>query len=366
MTETYHMLEYIRESPAALERTIFANEAELLKIAAQVKEKNIQRIVITGLGSSYTAALIAAPLFIRHSRLPVQILPATELTPYLPGLQDRKTLLIAVSRSGERGWVVDSFQAAIQQGIPGVVVTGTPGSLLAQKASTVLLTREGPEITFAKTKSVTTCAGLLARLALALAAPEDLEAQIRVQKLWKMPKDLAETITACETQIQALMPSIQHHKIGMVGGTLSNYGAAVEGALKIQESGGAVMMANDTGDILHGPWGPVTSDWLITLLVTDFDRELCEKTLSLAGKFQAKRMVIAEPEMQLSQVSEFEITLPVKPDLLMSGLIYLAPLQLLTYSMAIANQLNPDAPANMRAMLDAMLPPGREEPELKE
>jgi glucosamine 6-phosphate synthetase-like amidotransferase/phosphosugar isomerase protein len=55
----------------------------------------------------------------------------------------------------------------------------------------------------------------------------------------------------------------------------------------------------------------------------------------------------------------------VKTDVFLSGLVYLAPVQLLTYYWAVANGLDPDSPANMQAILQAMLPAGRQEPEMR-
>ena len=44
---------------------------------------------------------------------------------------------------------------------------------------------------------------------------------------------------------------------------------------------------------------------------------------------------------------------------------FLPPIQLLTYYWAVANGLDPDTPANMNAVLEAMLPDGRQEPEMR-
>jgi glucosamine--fructose-6-phosphate aminotransferase (isomerizing) len=227
------------------------------------------------------------------------------------------------------------------------------------------LTGEGPEITFAKTKSVTTCSGLLMQLALALAKPQDKAAANRLQLLYSTPTLLREVLAAVEPQIQALMPEIRAHKMVMAGGTVSNYGAALEFGIKLQEAANVPVMGNDTGNLLHGPWGPVNADWLIMLLVTSYDLELSKKTLQLAGALKGHRLVIADSGLELEDLCEYKIILPKPVDLLISGLTYLIPLQLLTYYWSLANGLNPDAPAEMRVMLDAMLPPGREEPELR-
>ena len=248
-------------------------------------------------------------------------------------------------------------------GALGLAITGTPNGLLAQNAQFVLVTAEGPEITFAKTKSVATCAGLLMRLALAFTRPDN-ESNNRLQKIRSMPLLLEETIRVTEPEIINLMPQIQVHKMVMAGGTVSNHGAALEFAIKLQEAANVPVIGNDTGNILHGPWGPVNPGWLMLLLVTSYDHDLSKKTLSLAGKLRCHRFVICEPGLKLDGQSEFAITLPKPVDIYSSGLNYLMPLQLLTYYWSLANGLNPDAPTGMRDMLDAMLPPGREEPEM--
>jgi hypothetical protein len=135
--------------------------------------------------------------------------------------------------------------------------------------------------------------------------------------------------------------------------------------IKLQEDANVTVFALDTGNLLHGPWGPVGPDWLVALLVTRYDLELSRKTLDLAGKFKARRLAVVEPGLDLGDLAEYSIALPEPVDLLTAGLSYLIPLQLLTYYWSVANGLNPDAPAQMRTMLDAMLPPGREEPEMR-
>jgi glucosamine--fructose-6-phosphate aminotransferase (isomerizing) len=364
-TQAYHMLDYIHEAPAALARTLAANEAEILKIAARARSIGIRRVVISGVGSSYTAGMIAAPLFLRFSALPAFILPSTEIGAFTPFPIDRETLLVAVSRSGERGWVVDSFIEAVRQGAMGVAVTGSAASLLAQNAPLVLVTGEGPEITFPKTKSVVSCAGLLARLALALADPgaRDSEADAALAELVAMPEKLAAILRACEPQVQALLPAVQGYQKLMLAGSLGNYGVALEGALKMQEASGLTVIGNETGNLLHGPWGVTDASWLVTLLVNAYDRGLSEVVLRLAGKVGAGRLAITEPGLEMGLLAEHVITLPVSAGRYLGGLAFLPAVQLLTYYWALANHLDPDAPANMRAILDAMLPPGRQEPE---
>jgi glucosamine 6-phosphate synthetase-like amidotransferase/phosphosugar isomerase protein len=77
-------------------------------------------------------------------------------------------------------------------------VTSVADSLLAQTSKLSLITQEGPEITFPKTKSVSACVATLMRLGLALARPEDTTAQQRLEKLNHLSADMKAFIESIE------------------------------------------------------------------------------------------------------------------------------------------------------------------------
>lgn len=365
MKNNYFMLDYIHEIPAVLDLTLNQNEGAIREIVSKAEENQINKIVIIGLGSSYTAALMAEPVFRQYCRLPVYIMASTELPPFIPGFIDSKTLVIAVSRSGERNWLVDVFKDSIQAGAMGIAITGVNDSLLAQNAQFILITREGPEITFAKTKSVSTSCGLLMRIALAFASQNDPDVTKQLSILQASSRLLEETIRVVEPQVQALMPELLKINHVMIGGTIGNFGAAMEFAIKLPEAASIPVISNNTGNMLHGPWFEMDKSWIVMLLVTHYDLDLSRTTMGLATGLKSQRMVITEPDLDVTSFSDYKITLPRSVDLLTTGLVYLIPLQLLTYYWSIGKGLNPDEPAEMRDMLKAMLPPGREEPELR-
>jgi glucosamine--fructose-6-phosphate aminotransferase (isomerizing) len=361
--ERYHMIDYIHEDGEVLRRTLDNNAETIQSIVTRVKKDDIQRVIIAGVGSSHTAAVMAEPTFRYHSALPVHVIPATEVGHYASRLVDEHTLVVVVSRSGERSWVVDAVRDAVSRGAYGVAMTGVADSLMAQNAETVLLTAEGPEITFPKTKSVVTCAGLLMNLALALAAPGDDEASARLKTLQAMPQVITRAVSQVEPEIQKMMPDIQPHSTILVGGTGSNYGVALEAAVKIQESAYVTSLASDTGNVLHGSLGPLSPEWLIIALVTAYDLQLSKDTLQLIGELGAHRLTLSEPGLDLEGLSEYALTLPERVDPLLAALAFLPPLQLLTYYWTLANGRNPDSPDVMNKLLSAFLPPGREEPD---
>jgi glucosamine--fructose-6-phosphate aminotransferase (isomerizing) len=364
MSTDYYMIKYIHESPDALERTLDSNEPAIQSLVNRAIESGIRRVIIVGMGSSYTAAVMAAPLFYYHTVVPAYIMPASELAHYAPRLVDRRTLVVSVSRSGERGQAIDALKDSIERGALGIAITGVPDSLLAQTAQLALITSEGPEVTFPKTKSVITCAGLLMRLALALATPDDSEAAARLYALRSVPHMIRRTIETTEGTVRNMIPAVQTFHTVRVAGSGSNYGTALEGAMKIQEAAYVVSHATDLGNLLHDPLGVANEGWLIVPLITLEDQETGRTALELVGKFGTRRLAIVGSGVDVQGLAEYVITLPEPLDSLLGGLIYLPPLQLLAYYWAVARGLNPDAPSSMHTTLSVVLAPGRKEPEL--
>jgi glutamine---fructose-6-phosphate transaminase (isomerizing) len=365
MTAPYHMIEYIHEGPRALARTLESNADAVGRLAAEIQDRGIDRLIISGVGSSHTAAMMALPLMRYHVPIKVDVIPSTEFAYYDGRLIGPRTAVVVVSRSGERGWVVEALDDAAGRGALAVAMTGVADSLLAQHARTILLTAEGPEITFPKTKSVLACAGLLMDLGLALADPQDAEAKTRRQTLASAPAAGDRVISATEELVRTLMPKLSAHTTVFIGGTGSNHGAAMEGAVKLQETAYVTVLSDHTGNVFHGALGPLSKDWLIIPLIHAADSRLALQLLRLVRKFGAHTLSIIEPGIELDGLSDFTINLPDRTDPLLAALSYLPTLQLLTYYWTLALKMNPDEPSVMRVMLDAMLPAGREEPELR-
>jgi len=365
MSEHYHMIDYIHEGPSALQRTLDDNEAAVQTLLATVRQRKLRRVVVSGVGSSYTAAVMAAPLFHNHSTLPVLVVQSTDHAHFAAKWIDENALVVVVSRSGERDWVVNALRQAVEGGAYGVAMTGVSDSLLAQQGQMTLLTSEGPEITFPKTKSVVTCAGLLMRLALGLTEPNDQEAARRLAALRAMPARMGRGLEKLEPELKALLPRLTPHSVVWVAGTGSNHGVALEAAVKIQETAYVTTLGENTGNVFHGSLGPLNKDWLIVPLVTATDLGLSKQLLELVRKFGAHSLCVTEAGLDLGGMADHVLTLPETYDSLVGALAFLPVMQLLTYYWTLARGLNPDAPSIMRDMLDAFLPPGREEPELR-
>ncbi|MCJ7623350.1 MAG: SIS domain-containing protein [Anaerolineaceae bacterium] len=366
MNNEYTMLEYIYDDGPSLQRTLEENESGIIKTLNLIQSEGIENIVVSGIGSSYTAAVMAAPILRYHSTLPVHIIPTTELSYYAGKLINEKTLIIAISRSGERDWVIKGLQTAMRSGAKGIAMTGVADSSLAQAADSLWFTREGPEKSFPKTKSVIACSGLLMRFALALAGSNDQLAIDRLIALNNMPTMITDVVTKLNDEVKALIPFIKKHKISLITGTGSNYGAALEATVKIQETSLITSLSDDTGNLLHGPTGAINSDWLLMPLVHSSDEQLNIELLKLVGKLGGDTLCITEPGLNVESLATEVLELPNRVDLMLAALAYLPPIQLINYYWTIALGLNPDQPDAMYKILESILPPGRNEPNLED
>jgi glucosamine--fructose-6-phosphate aminotransferase (isomerizing) len=189
-----YMLKEIHEQPAALRATLSGRllgaggslelfseeELELLDLAS------IERVVIVACGRAYHAGLLGKGAIERFARLPVEVAVASEYR-YAYPIGDERTLVIAVSQSGETTDTLAALQATRNFGGRILAVTNTQGSLITREANAVLLTKAGPEIGVAATKTFLAQVAALQILALELGK---VRGAVGEGELLKLERDL--------------------------------------------------------------------------------------------------------------------------------------------------------------------------------
>ncbi len=127
----------LNDTFAALERPV-----ELLQLAQRLDRGVFQRLVLTGMGSSFHGLHPLNLQLIKHGYTSIMVETA-ELVHYQERLLNPKTLVIAVSQSGESAEMVRL--ARVNEGAPVIAVTNTPNSTLAKHAVVALVTMAGRE-----------------------------------------------------------------------------------------------------------------------------------------------------------------------------------------------------------------------------
>lgn len=138
-------LQDLLDQPEALEDTLKALDisAAILDLAQRLQSGFFQRIVLTGMGSSFHA-LHPLNLQLIDRGFTAIMMETSELIHYQTRLFDPKTLLIAVSQSGESAEMVRLAEVNRKRSSI-IAITNTPESTLAKQATAAVFTRAGRE-----------------------------------------------------------------------------------------------------------------------------------------------------------------------------------------------------------------------------
>ncbi len=140
--------EYLRDildQPHALENTLAGLDSSksLERLVNRVRDGRFHRIVLTGMGSSFHALHPLSLALINHGFTALMV-ETSELVHYKHRFFDPKTLIVAVSQSGESAEMIRLIEMNRKR-CAVIAVTNTEQSALAKHATAVLLTQSGEE-----------------------------------------------------------------------------------------------------------------------------------------------------------------------------------------------------------------------------
>lgn len=338
----HYMLKELRETPLSVEATAraFAGVKDNLR-----KELDgIERIILTGCGTAYHAALIGKRYIECFARIPAECETAGEFRYKNPVIND-KTAVVAVSQSGETADTVEAARLALSLGAKVIAVTNSHRSELTRLATVVVPVAAGPEICVAATKSYT---GQIAALYLSAAvlAGESVYLEC-AQKLEKIPDLLTRTLEDLD------MRSLAHICASSSGvyflGRDLDYAVALEGSLKLKEISYVPGEGYPSGELKHGTLALIDVNTTSVVIITDEglagkSENAVEQVLSRGGKV-AVITNIAEVEERFS--GKLPVTPLPKCDKFLSPLLSAVAVQMLAYKAAAVLGREIDKPRNL-------------------
>ncbi len=348
------MLKEIHEQPAALQATLAGRlDADGVVDLSELELgdlSGIERIVVVACGTAYHAGLLGKYAIERLARLPVEVAVASEYR-YADPFGDERTLVVAISQSGETTDTLAAVEAARGFGARVLAVTNTQGSLITRDADTVLLTKAGPEVGVAATKTFLTQVAALYLLALELAGSRDSRSSEELAEiglgLRRSPEKVEEVLGLLEGRVGEAVEVFAGARCALFLGRGHLYPAALEGALKLKEISYLPAEGYPAGEMKHGPIALVDEQCPVVAVLGE--GILREKTLSNVEETVARGarvIAIAREGDQAGRVARVVLPVPEMPELL-SPLVSTVPLQLLAYHVAKARGLNVDKPRNL-------------------
>src|SRR5918992_48192 len=330
------MLKEIHEQPAALQATL----------AGRLDAEGNMDLSETGFDLSGKHAIE------RLARVPVEVAVASEYR-YAEPIGDEKTLVVAISQSGETTDTLAAVEAARSFGGHVLAVTNTQGSLITREADAVLLTRAGPEIGVASTKTFLTQVAAMYLLALGFAGARSARP---VEELKEIGRGLRRAPEKVEEALTLLDGRVVGEAVGVFAGARcalflgrgQSFPAALEGALKLKEISYLPAEGYSAGEMKHGPIALVDEQCPVVAILGE--GLLRKKTVSNVEETVARgARVIAiahEGDEAAGRVARVTLPVPAMPEIL-SPLVAAVSLQLLAYHVAKARGLNVDKPRNL-------------------
>ena len=347
-----YMLKEIHEQPAALRATLSGRlHAGGAVDLSEVDLTGLERVAIVACGTSYHAGLLGKYAIERLARIPVEVAVASEYR-YADPIVDEKTLVVAISQSGETTDTLAAVEAAQDFGGRVLAVTNTQGSLITREADAVLLTKAGPEICVASTKTFLAQVAALDLLALELARTRDTVPERELLKLGRdlrrAPEKVEETLGLLEGRVEEAAHVFEGARCALFLGRGPSYPVALEGALKLKEISYLPAEGYPAGEMKHGPIALVDENCPVVAVLGE--GLVREKTLSNVEETLARGAhvltIAREDDKAARRISRVVLPIPDAPEML-DALVLSVPLQLLAYRVAKNRGLDVDKPRNL-------------------
>ncbi|MGB8012128.1 MAG: SIS domain-containing protein [Terriglobales bacterium] len=260
--------EYLRDilnQPQALENTLASLETSkpLQDVAKRLNHGKFQRVVLTGMGSSFHSLHPLNLELISHGFTALMV-ETSELVHYKNRFFDPQTLIIAVSQSGQSAEMVRLVQTN-HKCCTVIAVTNTPDSTLAKHANVTVLTRAGHEFSVSCKTYVT------ALMALKWLGDVLCERDLRRtrQELKHAGHATASYLADWKDHVRTLAQLLQNTRHLFLVGRGASLATVGTGALIVKESDHFHAEGMSSAAFRHGPFEMLGSETFVLVFAGD-------------------------------------------------------------------------------------------------
>jgi glucosamine--fructose-6-phosphate aminotransferase (isomerizing) len=357
------MAEEIAEGPEAVARTLEALAGHRGAIAARIAESRL--VVFFAHGTSDHASLYGQYLLSTRAGIPAFRMALAVAEEYRPRLDLSGAVAIGLSQSGRTEDVVEALDWARRNGARTIAITNEPASRLADAADLAVVTDAGPERAIPATKTFLAQLAALATLTAAVAHDLELDAGLA-----ELPAALQAALVAAKP-VEVYVDSVLTADQTVVVGNAYAHPAALETALKLQETAYLPVHGFAAREFLHGPVAVLDERVATIVLGTsspDGGEELKGLTALARGR-GGRVLAIGEwvtdawPEDNraagngvVAHPANLDIHLPVGPGLPapLHPLVLTVPGQILAERVARRLGLDPDRPRGLAKVTGAL------------
>jgi glutamine---fructose-6-phosphate transaminase (isomerizing) len=355
-TFSHYMQKEIFEQPTALRNCMRGrldmHEARVILGGITKLDRELaraRRIILTGCGTAWHAALIGEYLLEDFARLPAEVEYASEFR-YRNPVIEFGTALVAISQSGETADTLAALREGKERGATVLGVVNAVGSTIARETDAGVYLHAGPEIGVASTKAFTAQVAVLAMVAIWLGRKRHLSpaaAETLIKELARVPERIERVLDSAE-QIRKVTEEYCDRENWLYLGRGYNWPVALEGALKLKEISYIHAEGMPAAEMKHGPIaliGKGTPAVFIATRGAQYGKVVSniEEVRSRGGRIIA---VATDGDKEIRKLADHVFYVPDTPDPL-QPLVTVVPLQLMAYFAALARGCNVDKPRNL-------------------
>jgi glucosamine--fructose-6-phosphate aminotransferase (isomerizing) len=322
---------------------------ESLGVADDVLRR-VSRVMLIGMGTSMHAAMLGRTYFERIAGVPAEVDNSSEFR-YRDALIGPDTLVVSVAQSGETVDTLEAMADAKRRGAPQITICNTPGAQSTRVADGCVLTRCGPEVAVASTKTLTASISALYMLACYVGR---VRGAIDAARLGELIADLALApslvgrVLALEPRVRDIARALASHDDFLFLARGAQYPMAMEGALKLKEVSYIHAEGYPAGEMKHGPIALI--DRTMPVVAIALDDGTRDKMLSNIEQVRARDGIVVgivtEGDREVAAKCHEVLELPRYTPLLYP-LLTAIPMQLLSYHIATERGCDVDQPRNL-------------------
>jgi len=347
----HFMLKEIYEQPLTLRNTLRLQD-QYLELMTEFLDR-AREIFLVAAGTSYHACLAGAYMFSKLASLATHPVIASEFIEQYGSSVNIDSTILFVSQSGETTDTLAALEYARLRAATILGLTNVIGSTLTRVSRGYLCQQSGPEIGVAATKTFTSQLSVLAQLALRLGKRRGKvshrEIEFLESKLKQIPDIAEENLKTLEERIRRLVKKYRDRECFFYLGRGISSATALEGRLKLLEITYVPAIAYPAGESKHGCISLIEPGFPVIFICPkdEAHRTVISNIMEMKARGASVIVVCEEGDEELKSLADDCIELRKGVPETLSPIVYVIPLQLFAYYMAVERGHDPDMPRNL-------------------
>lgn len=343
---SYNTYEEIKRQPETWQQTIDVVMGKRGELEQKWASTNPDEVIFIGCGTSYYISITSALTFQEQTGITARAIPASEIfmKPDATFAKNKKTLIVASSRSGNTSEVVRAIEFARDSGLAECLsITSDPESDMAQIAGYTIGLPHIREKSVVMTGTYTNIVLTSQLLAGIVSNDDDFLSELK-----QIPEIGNRVMPRAEALAKKLGEEPQYtHFIYL--GLGAYYGMANEGMLKLKEMTQLFAEAFNPMEFRHGPISVLNENCRVILLSQSELRSYEIEVVNDVRRSGAKTVVIGDGLDKFESDETFELASGLSDK--SRAILYLPLLQYMAYFRTLEMGLNPDKPRNLNQVV---------------